>query len=67
VAFGSTVTIRRKEREQTFRIVGVDEADTVNGLISFRSPLATAIMGERVGEIAEAGEPLGDIEIVGLD
>src|ERR1700722_20090835 len=26
VAFGSTVTIRRKDREQTFRIVGVDEA-----------------------------------------
>ena len=27
VAFGATVTIRRKGREQTFRIVGVDEAD----------------------------------------
>src|ERR1700749_3181890 len=27
VAFGSTVTIRRKDREQTFRIVGTDEAD----------------------------------------
>ena len=27
VSFGSTVTIRRKGRQQTFRIVGVDEAD----------------------------------------
>lgn len=64
VAFGATVTIRRKGREQTFRIVGVDEADASRGLISFRAPLATAIMGAGLGEIVEAGEPLGDIEIV---
>ena len=66
VAFGSTVTIRRKDRTQTFRIVGVDEADASRGLISFRSPMATAIMGARLGEVVEAGEPLGDIEIVSL-
>jgi len=66
VAFGSTVTIRRKDREQTFRIVGVDEADAARGSISFRSPLATAVMGASAGDIVEAGEPLGDIEIVKL-
>jgi transcription elongation GreA/GreB family factor len=63
VAFGSTVTIQRKGREQTFRIVGVDEADASKGLISFRSPMAQAILGSRVGDIIEADEPLGDIEI----
>ena len=61
VAFGSTVTIRRKGREQTFRIVGVDEADAAKGLISFRSPLAQAILGARIGEVIEADEPLGEI------
>lgn len=66
VALGSTVTIRRENREQTFRIVGVDEADAARGLISFRSPMAAAIMGARLGEVVEAGEPLGDIEIVSL-
>src|SRR5690242_6123064 len=35
VSFGSTVTIKRKGRQQTFRIVGVDEADASKGLISF--------------------------------
>jgi len=64
VAFGRTVTIRRKGREQTFRIVGVDEADAARGLISFRSPLARAVLGARPGEEIEADEPLGEIEIL---
>ncbi len=66
VAFGSTVTIQRKGRTQTFRIVGVDEADAAKGVISFRSPLAQAILGTRPGDIIEAPEPLGEIEIVSL-
>ncbi len=65
VSFGSTVTITRKGRTQTFRIVGVDEADASKGLISFRSPLAQAILGARAGDVIEAGEPLGEIKLVG--
>jgi transcription elongation GreA/GreB family factor len=64
VAFGSTVTIQRKSRRQTFRIVGVDEADAGKGLISFRSPLAQAILGAEPGEIIEAAQPLGELEIL---
>jgi len=64
VAFGSTVTIGRKGRKQTFRIVGVDEADASNGMISFHAPLARAVMGARAADIVEADEPLGEIEIV---
>jgi transcription elongation GreA/GreB family factor len=63
VSFGSQVTIQRKGRTQTFRIVGVDEADASKGLISFRSPMAQTILGARPGDIIEAGEPLGEIEI----
>jgi len=66
VAFGGAVTIRRKGREQTFRIVGVDEADAARGLISFRSPLAQAVLGARLGEVVEADEQLGEIEIVAI-
>ncbi len=66
VTFGSTVTIERKGRTQTFRIVGVDEADAARGLISFRSPLAQAILGARPGDIIEAPEPLGEIEVVAI-
>lgn len=64
VAFGSTVTIQRNGREQTFRIVGVDEADAGKGLISFRSPMAQAVLGARADDIVEANEPLGEITIV---
>lgn len=66
VAFGCTVTIERKGRQQTFRIVGVDEADASKGLISFRSPLAQAILGSRTGDSVEAAEPLGEIDVVSV-
>jgi transcription elongation GreA/GreB family factor len=66
VGFGCTVTIQRNTRTQTFRIVGVDEADASRGLISFRSPLASAILGSQVGDLIEASALLGDIEIVDL-
>src|ERR1700733_5240122 len=64
VSFGSTVTIQRKGRTQTFRIVGVDEADAAKGLISFHAPLAKAVLGAKPGDIIEADEPLGEIEII---
>jgi len=64
VSFGSKVTIKRKGRTQTFRIVGVDEADPAHGLISFRSPLAAAVMGARAGDIIEANEPLGELTVL---
>ncbi len=66
VAFGSKVTITRKGRQQTFRIVGVDEADPTHGLISFRSPLASALLGARTRDIIEADEPLGEITVLSI-
>lgn len=66
VAFGSTVTIRRKGREQTFRIVGVDEADAARGLISFRAPMAQAVMGAQAGDEIEAPEPLGEMDVIAI-
>ncbi|HUZ67036.1 MAG TPA: transcription elongation factor GreA [Beijerinckiaceae bacterium] len=53
VHFGSKVTIERGDgRKQTFRIVGEDEADPTLGLISYVSPLAKALTGRHVGEVA---------------
>jgi transcription elongation GreA/GreB family factor len=66
VTFGSTVTIERKGRQQTFHIVGVDEADASKGWISFRSPMAQAIVGARRGDIIEAAEPLSEIHILSV-
>jgi transcription elongation GreA/GreB family factor len=50
-SFGATVTLRRDDgREQTFRIVGEDEADPARGTVSFVSPLARAVLTHGPGE-----------------
>lgn len=54
VRFGSTVTVKRRDgREQTFRIVGEDEANPSRGTISHVSPLARAVIGRTAGETIE--------------
>ena len=63
VRFGTSVTILRDDgREQTFRIVGEDEADPAQGSISHVSPLARAMFGKRVGDVVAAGA--GQAEII---
>jgi transcription elongation GreA/GreB family factor len=63
VRFGTSVTIVRDDgREQTFRIVGEDEADPARGSISHASPLARAMFGKRVGDVVPAGA--GEAEII---
>lgn len=53
VVFGGKVTFERDDgREQTFRIVGEDEADPAEGRVSYVSPLAQALMGKEVGDVA---------------
>src|SRR5712671_6664469 len=65
VWFGASVTIRRDDgREQTFRIVGEDEADPAKGSISHVSPLAKSMFGKRVGEIVTAGNGQAEIEAI---
>jgi transcription elongation GreA/GreB family factor len=56
VQFGSTVTIVRDGRKQTFQIVGEDEAEPSNGKISYVSPLARAIMNKGAGDSALVGQ-----------
>ena len=54
VSFGMTVILRRNDgREQSFQIVGEDEADPSRGKVSYVSPLARAVMAQRVGATVE--------------
>jgi transcription elongation GreA/GreB family factor len=63
VRFGNSVTIRRADgREQTFRIVGEDEANPAHGTISHVSPLAQSLMGKSVGDVAKLGASEVDIQ-----
>lgn len=66
VQFGTRVTILRDDgREQTFRIVGEDEADAASGSISHVSPLARALVGKHVGDTVRAGQDDAEITAIG--
>jgi len=50
-SFGTTIRLRRADgREQSFMIVGEDEADPARGTVSHASPLARAVLGRSAGD-----------------
>jgi transcription elongation GreA/GreB family factor len=53
VRFGMTVTIEDEDgKKKKWKIVGEDEADATHGKISHASPMAAALFGKKVGELA---------------
>ncbi len=64
VFFGATVTyIDHHGAERTVTIVGIDEADTDKGLVSWVSPVARALLKARVGDTVKVRTPAGEEEI----
>ena len=63
--FGSHVVLLRDDGTSLrLRIVGQDEADPAQGLISYVSPLANAVLGVRVGDTVEvAGRPARVVQL----
>ncbi len=60
VVFGSTVDLEEESgAEVTYQIVGDDEADLKQGLISISSPIARALIGKEAGQEAEVQAPGG--------
>lgn len=61
VVFGSTVDLEEEESgdKVTYQIVGDDEADLKQGLISISSPIARAMIGKESGEVAAVQAPGG--------
>ena len=55
VRFGASVEIENlgSKQKQEFQIVGVDEADIKKKKIAFVAPVARALTGKKIGEIAE--------------
>ena len=70
VVFGATVTVSDVDNgeQQTYTIVGEDEADIKQGLISITAPVARAMIGREVGDTVKVRTPKGqrEIEIVGV-
>jgi transcription elongation factor GreA len=60
VQIGSTVVLRDESGNiETFRIVGPPEADSRAGLISYESPMGTAILNQKVGNDILVSAPGG--------
>ena len=64
VIFGATVTLYNTstEKEVRYRIVGDDEADIKQNLISVNSPIARALIGKQVDDVARVNTPSGEVE-----
>jgi transcription elongation factor GreA len=64
VVFGATVTILdlELEKEVTYQLVGVDEADVKEGKLSVFSPLGRSLIGKKKADIVEVNSPKGDKE-----
>jgi transcription elongation factor GreB len=64
VFFGATVTyVDQHDEKRTVKIVGVDEARTDHGEISWVSPLARALMKKREGDVVAFRAPTGPVEV----
>lgn len=71
VVFGATVKLINldNDEEVTYQIVGEEEAEINEGLISITSPIARALIGKEIDDIAEVNAPGGlvEYEIVSID
>ncbi|WP_438862605.1 transcription elongation factor GreA [Neptunicella sp.] len=69
VIFGATVTILNleTEAETTYRIVGEDEANIKNNLISISSPIARGLIGKELDDIVNIQTPAGVVEYEVID
>ena len=65
VVFSAKVELYDFEKEAsiTYSIVGDDEADIKNGLISINSPIARSLIGKEKGDVVSADTPSGEKEL----
>jgi transcription elongation factor GreA len=65
----STVEIKNHNsgKNQTITLVSENEIDLKNGKISFNSPIGSALVGHKIGEIVQVKAPAGIIKLEILD
>ncbi len=71
IGLGCKVVVRDLEfdEEETYQVVGSQEADPMNGKISDDSPFGRAIVGKKEGDIVEVNAPTGllKFQVVSVD
>ena len=64
VFFGATVVYEDQHgATNTITILGIDEADSLNGQVSWVSPIAQALLKARVGDVVKLQTPIAWLEI----
>ena len=64
VFFGATVTyVQEAGDERTVTILGIDEADSLKGEVTWISPIARALIKAREGDVVKLVTPLGVQEV----
>lgn len=64
VFFGATVTyVDQAGVERTITILGIDEADSLQGQVSWIAPIARALLKSREGDVVKLVTPLGAEEV----
>ncbi len=64
VQFGASVTVSDDDgRSKCYAIVGTDETSAEKNYISWKSPMARALLGKRVGDYITVQAPSGDVEL----
>ena len=65
VVFGATVTIEDEDgNSKTYQIVGADEFDIKENKISWKSPIAKALLGKKLDDEAKIFKPTGEEMVV---
>ena len=68
VFFGATVTYAEADgTERTVTIMGIDEADSLQGQVSWVSPIARTLLKSHVGDALRLVTPSGVVDIEVLD
>ena len=64
VFFGATVTyVEEAGEERTVTILGIDEADSLKGEVTWISPIARALLKAREGDVVKLVTPVGVQEV----
>ena len=64
IELGCRVTVAQPDADpETFQLVGSKEADPRAGKISHESPIGSALLGHRVGELVAVRTPAGTLQL----
>lgn len=65
VDIGSKITIEylEEKEQETYELVGIEEASITEHKISYQSPLGSAVIGKRENEIIKISSPTGEYQV----